>query len=125
MPGAFLLLLALCAQPVAAAVATTDTLTVVTLNLWHDQRDWPKRLSAILAEMRRIRPDVLCLQEVLQHPELRNQAETSATAPLPRAVRVGGCPERQSMAMRSWPWQCWRSGPTSSRRRPSQWRTCA
>jgi len=53
-----------------------DTLTVVTLNLWHDQRDWPKRLQVILAEMRRIRPDILCLQEVLQHPNLRNQAET-------------------------------------------------
>jgi len=53
-----------------------DTLTVVTLNLWHDQHEWPKRLQVILAEMRRIRPDLLCLQEVLQNPELRNQAET-------------------------------------------------
>jgi endonuclease/exonuclease/phosphatase family metal-dependent hydrolase len=54
----------------------TDMLRVVTLNLWHDQHDWPKRLNAILAEMRRIRPDILCLQEVLQNPNLRNQAET-------------------------------------------------
>jgi endonuclease/exonuclease/phosphatase family metal-dependent hydrolase len=68
--------LALCALPAAASARTIDTLTVVTLNLWHDQRDWPKRLNVILAEMRRIRPDVLCLQEVLQHPNLRNQAET-------------------------------------------------
>jgi endonuclease/exonuclease/phosphatase family metal-dependent hydrolase len=62
----------------AASVVPPDTLTVVTLNLWHDQRDWPKRLGVILAELRRIRPDVLCLQEVLQHPGLRNQAETLA-----------------------------------------------
>jgi endonuclease/exonuclease/phosphatase family metal-dependent hydrolase len=59
-----------------ARTATADTLTVVTLNLWHDQRDWPKRLDRIVGELRRIRPDVLCLQEVLQHPDLRNQAET-------------------------------------------------
>ncbi len=53
-----------------------DTLTVVTLNLWHDQHHWPKRLEGIVAELRRVRPDVICLQEVLQHPTLRNQAET-------------------------------------------------
>ena len=73
---AIVIALALCALPVAAGAKTPDTLTVVTLNLWHDQRDWPKRLDVILAEMRRIRPDVLCLQEVLQNPNLRNQAET-------------------------------------------------
>ena len=55
-----------------------DTLTVVTLNLWNDQHDWPRRLDVILAELRRIRPDVVCLQEVLQNPALRNQAETLA-----------------------------------------------
>jgi endonuclease/exonuclease/phosphatase family metal-dependent hydrolase len=35
-------------------------------------------LSVILAEMRALHPDVLCLQEVLQHGSLRNQAETLA-----------------------------------------------
>ena len=68
------LVLGALAGPRAAVAA--DTLTVVTLNLWHDQRDWPKRLGVIVAEMRRLRPDVICLQEVLQHPTLRNQAET-------------------------------------------------
>ena len=68
--------LALCGMPVPRPARTTDTLTVVTLNLWHDQHDWPKRLQVILAEMRRIRPDVLCLQEVLQNANLPNQAET-------------------------------------------------
>src|SRR5436190_12670792 len=70
--------LALCALAPTARSATMDTLTVVTLNVWHDQHDWPKRLQVILAEMRRIRPDILCLQEVLQNPDLRNQAETLA-----------------------------------------------
>jgi endonuclease/exonuclease/phosphatase family metal-dependent hydrolase len=73
---AFVVVLALCGLPPAASAQATDTLTVVTLNLWNDQHDWPKRLEVILAEMRRIQPDVLCLQEVLQNPNLRNQAET-------------------------------------------------
>ena len=60
----------------ATSARASDSLTIVTLNLWHDQHDWPKRLNVIVAEMRRIRPDVLCLQEVLQNPNLRNQAET-------------------------------------------------
>jgi endonuclease/exonuclease/phosphatase family metal-dependent hydrolase len=66
----------LCGTPLTTAAGSTDTLTVVTLNLWHDQQEWPKRLKVILAEMRRLRPDVLCLQEVLQTPNLRNQAAT-------------------------------------------------
>ena len=77
--SAFVLFLrsALLALPLASpARAASDTLTVVTLNLWHDSHEWPKRLNVIVAELRRIRPDVLCLQEVLQHPELRNQALT-------------------------------------------------
>jgi len=74
----FLALLPVFTLPDAALPASMDTLTVVTLNLWHDQHDWPKRLQVILAEMRRIRPDILCLQEVLQNPDLRNQAETIA-----------------------------------------------
>ncbi|MBI5169111.1 MAG: endonuclease/exonuclease/phosphatase family protein [Candidatus Eisenbacteria bacterium] len=61
---------------VAASRPTSDTLTVVTINLWHDQHDWPKRLAVILAELRRLKPDVVLLQEVLQHATLRNQAET-------------------------------------------------
>ena len=68
--------LALCGLSTPAAAATSDTLTVVTLNLWHDSHDWPSRLRVIVAEMRRIKPDVLCLQEVLQNPELPNQAQT-------------------------------------------------
>jgi len=62
--------------PAFAAKSKVDTLTVVTLNLWHDQHDWPRRLNVIVAEMRRIRPDVVLLQEVLQNPSLPNQATT-------------------------------------------------
>ncbi len=74
--GILTVVLALCGSPHATRAGTRDSLTVATLNLWHDQRDWPKRLNVIVAEMRRLRPDVLCLQEVLQNPNLPNQAET-------------------------------------------------
>jgi len=57
-----------------ARPATRDTLSVVSLNLWHDQRDWPRRMARIVREMRAIAPDVICLQEVLQHEKLPNQA---------------------------------------------------
>ena len=73
-----LLALALVITPATASDKPAETLTVVTLNLWHDQRDWPRRLSVILPELRRLRPDVLCLQEVLQHENLPNQARTLA-----------------------------------------------
>ena len=67
----------LAALSCAAAIpahASRDTLTVVTLNLWHDQADWPRRRALILEELRVLRPDVVCLQEVLQHETLPNQA---------------------------------------------------
>lgn len=54
------------------------SITVVTLNLWHDQRDWPKRLAVMLPVLRELRADALCLQEVLQHETLENQAKTLA-----------------------------------------------
>lgn len=62
----------------SADVPRPDTLTVVTLNLWHDQQDWPLRRALILEELRRLHPDVICLQEVLQHATLRNQAHDLA-----------------------------------------------
>jgi len=71
-----LTLLLIVASAGPAHAAPLDTLTVVTLNLWNDQQDWPRRLRVIVPELRRLRPDVVCLQEVLQNPNLRNQAET-------------------------------------------------
>jgi endonuclease/exonuclease/phosphatase family metal-dependent hydrolase len=55
------------------------TLTVVTLNIWNNQDDWPVRLEHIVDTLRALDPDVICLQEVLQNPELPNQAETLAS----------------------------------------------
>ncbi len=49
-------------------------LTVVTLNLWNEQQNWPARMDAIVDELRRIEPDIVTLQEVLQHDSLVNQA---------------------------------------------------
>lgn len=71
-----LALVALAAMPGAARPEAAGGLTIVTLNLWHDQHEWPKRLAMILPKLRELHPDVICLQEVLQHEGLRNQAET-------------------------------------------------
>ncbi|MBT2748890.1 MULTISPECIES: endonuclease/exonuclease/phosphatase family protein [unclassified Lysobacter] len=53
---------------------------VLTLNLWHDKGDWPKRRAMIVDEIRRLNPNLIALQEVLQRPGLRNQAEDLAQA---------------------------------------------
>ncbi|GAB5536616.1 MAG: endonuclease/exonuclease/phosphatase family protein [Rubricoccaceae bacterium] len=55
-----------------------DTLTVVTLNIWNNNADWPARLDLITRQLEALRPDVVMLQEVLQNPELPNQAQTIA-----------------------------------------------
>jgi endonuclease/exonuclease/phosphatase family metal-dependent hydrolase len=79
--------------PATARAGTTDTLTVVTLNLWHDQRDWPRRRSVILEGLRALSPDVICLQEVLQHATLPNQALTLADSLGYRAYFVSVDPD--------------------------------
>lgn len=66
------------AGPPQAARDAPRELAAVTLNIWHDQEDWPARLDAIVAGLRSADPDVICLQEVLQHADLPNQAETIA-----------------------------------------------
>lgn len=71
---------ALAAQAQADAAPAPATLSVVTLNLWHDKADWPARQRQIVAELRRLQPDVIALQEVLQHEGLPNQAQTLAAA---------------------------------------------
>lgn len=52
-----------------------STVKVVTLNLYHDKDDWPKRRVQIVKTLRQLRPDAIALQEVLQHETLPNQAE--------------------------------------------------
>ena len=70
--------------PMAGETASTprhhaaDSLTVLTLNIWHDQDDWPRRRELILDRLQTLEPDIVCLQEVLQNPELPNQAKTLA-----------------------------------------------
>jgi endonuclease/exonuclease/phosphatase family metal-dependent hydrolase len=62
----------------AASTTRATSLTVVTLNIWHNQEDWPARLDYMVGTLSELEPDVICLQEVLQNPELPNQAETIA-----------------------------------------------
>jgi endonuclease/exonuclease/phosphatase family metal-dependent hydrolase len=48
--------------------------TLVTLNLYHDRDDWPRRRVQIVETLRQLQPDAIALQEVLQHETLPNQA---------------------------------------------------
>lgn len=79
-----LLALSACQSAPAAKVSTepatdqTVSLSVVSLNLWHDKQDWPKRQDMILRELRALTPDVILLQEVLQDAALPNQAAVLA-----------------------------------------------
>lgn len=74
--------LAACLWPaprLAAAQAAPDgTITAVTLNLWHDQRDWPARRAVIVDTLRALAPDIIFLQEVLEKEGLPNQARQLA-----------------------------------------------
>lgn len=67
------------AEPAATPAAPqTDSLRVVSLNLWHDKQDWPKRQDMIVRELQALKPDAILLQEVLQDAALPNQAATLA-----------------------------------------------
>jgi len=59
------------------AMAKPDLLAV-TLNIWHDQEDWPARRAVILDTLRVLGPDIVFLQEVLQKEGLPNQAQAIA-----------------------------------------------
>lgn len=62
----------------AAESGTADAagpeFSLVTLNLYHDRDDWPRRRVQIVETLRRLQPDAIVLQEVLQHEDLPNQA---------------------------------------------------
>ena len=51
---------------------------IVTFNLYHDKAEWPQRRALIVDGLRDLQPDVIVLQEVLQHDTLRNQADDLA-----------------------------------------------
>src|SRR3546814_10175610 len=75
--------LAACASvpgPAARADEPSPEITLVTLNLWHDKGDSPKRQRLIVETLRELRPDVIVLQEVFQHEGLPNPARTLAAA---------------------------------------------
>ncbi|MBK8164473.1 MAG: endonuclease/exonuclease/phosphatase family protein [bacterium] len=75
---AFLLAAALAAALAPAQVAAESGFTAVTLNLWHDQHDWPARRAVIVDTLRALAPDVILLQEVLENEGLPNQARQLA-----------------------------------------------
>jgi beta-glucosidase len=71
-------LLCACGAVACASGPSPDprpTVSVVTLNLYHDRDDWPKRRKQIPEALRALAPDAIVLQEVLQHATLQNQAE--------------------------------------------------
>lgn len=75
---ALLVMLAACrtAPPTHTAMPQVDsTLKLVTLNLYHDKDEWPKRRTQIVDTLAALQPDVIALQEVLQHDTLPNQAQ--------------------------------------------------
>ncbi|HET9959756.1 MAG TPA: endonuclease/exonuclease/phosphatase family protein [Polyangiaceae bacterium] len=57
------------------------TLRLATLNLWNKSGPWPQRLELIQREIRRLKPDLLGLQEVLRlaHPSETNAEHTPRT----------------------------------------------
>jgi len=78
---AFALLLPMFAAAAAPPVAQDrEALSVVTLNLYHDREDWPRRRVQILETLQRLRPDVIALQEVIQREGQQNQAQWLADA---------------------------------------------
>lgn len=55
-----------------------DPFRVITYSVWRQQAEWPRRLAIIVEEMRRLEPDLVCLQEVLQYGDGGGQAEVIA-----------------------------------------------
>ena len=91
--------LALCTLPEASAAATLEMLTV-TLNLWHDQRDWPKRLERDRRRDAADSPGRAVPPGGAAEPEPAQPGRDARRQPrLPRAVRVGRRP-RAPQALR-------------------------
>jgi endonuclease/exonuclease/phosphatase family metal-dependent hydrolase len=56
------------------AESSLRVVRVVTLNIWNLSGPWRQRRDEIVAWLRRIEPDVVCMQEVVESPDGRNQA---------------------------------------------------
>ena len=63
------------APPATAQARSAPMLDMVTFNLQHDREDWPRRRKVIAAELQRLQPDAIALQEVIEKPRVRNQAQ--------------------------------------------------
>jgi endonuclease/exonuclease/phosphatase family metal-dependent hydrolase len=74
------LALAACVGGTPRPASGDAAISIVTFNLYHDRADWPARRVLIIDELRALRPEVIVLQEVLQHDRLRNQADDLAEA---------------------------------------------
>ena len=78
LPGLTLAAVPQFASP-AVDIASTPGMSMVTFNLHHDREDWPSRRRTILAELKRLQPDAIALQEVIQRRNVRNQAHWLAS----------------------------------------------
>jgi endonuclease/exonuclease/phosphatase family metal-dependent hydrolase len=65
-------------QAAARPDSARSEFVAVTLNIWHDQENWPARMAVMKDTLRALNPDVVFLQEILQKEGLPNQAETLA-----------------------------------------------
>ncbi|MFT4249652.1 MAG: hypothetical protein QM581_16725 [Pseudomonas sp.] len=61
-------------RPHALPATPERTLSIVTLSLAGDREHWAERRDGVLALLERLRPDVIALQDVLQAPDVPNQA---------------------------------------------------
>lgn len=91
------------ATAASAEVANAPGMSMVTFNLHHDREDWPSRRRTILAELKRLQPDAVALQEVIQRRNVRNQAQWLASQLGYRYVFVStdpvGAPKRYGNAL--------------------------
>lgn len=53
---------------------------IVTLNLWNLKSDWQARMRVAAAALAALQPDIIALQEVVEAPEIGNQAAGLAKA---------------------------------------------
>lgn len=63
---------------IEAQGAQSVPFSIMTYNIWFDSQNWPARFNYMLSEIRQADPDVICLQEVIQRPNLPNQAASMA-----------------------------------------------
>lgn len=58
--------------------AQSVNLSILTYNIWHDNQNWPERMERMLKDIEQFDPDIIGLQEVIERPNLENQAKTLA-----------------------------------------------